>query len=565
MRAEDRVSPTHPQGRFLSIGDSIGFKRPNTSVRNQTHVDVWRTPAKIRASQRGGSARLQRTMEAAVEHVAKRTFQIVVAASKNRGIGLAGGIPWRLPGDLKYFKAITTHTHDAEKRNAVIMGRKTWESLPEKFKPLPGRMNVVLTRKIKADENSPPMQEQEGTRNQYPDGVYVMASLDAALKLLAEDAHKDTIENVYVIGGGVVYEEALSSPLCEAIHYTEVGTQTKCDTYFPEITPDAFRVWSASEAKMENGVPYTFLCYTRAGATITPNLPPAMTFGHEEYQYLDMVKDIIETGCLKGDRTGVGTLSKFGRQMRFNLRYTFPLLTTKRTFWRGVAEELLWFISGSTNANLLREKGVHIWDGNGSREFLDNLGLQHREEMDLGPVYGFQWRHFGAKYTDMHADYSNQGVDQLAEVIHKIKHTPNDRRIVLSAWNPCALKEMALPPCHMFCQFYVANGELSCQMYQRSCDLGLGVPFNIASYALLTRMIAHVCDLKPGDFVHVLGDAHVYTNHVEPLLEQLKHQPRAFPILRLNPEKKDIDAFTFDDFELIGYEPHKKIPMQMAV
>jgi len=389
--------------------------------------------------------------------------------------------------------------------------------------------------------------------------------LDAALKLLAEDAHKDKIENVYVIGGGVVYEEALSSPLCEAIHYTEVGTQTKCDTFFPEITPDTYRVWSASEAKMENGIPYTFLCYTRSGATVAPNLSPAMSFGHEEYQYLDMVKDIIESGCLKGDRTGVGTLSKFGRQMRFNLRYTFPLLTTKRTFWRGVAEELLWFISGSTNANLLRERGVHIWDGNGSREFLDNLGLQHREEMDLGPVYGFQWRHFGAKYTDMHADYSNQGVDQLAEVIHKIKHTPNDRRIVLSAWNPCALKEMALPPCHMFCQFYVANGELSCQMYQRSCDLGLGVPFNIASYALLTRMIAHVCDLKPGDFVHVLGDAHVYTNHVEPLLEQLKHQPRAFPILRLNPEKKDIDAFTFDDFELIGYEPHKKIPMQMAV
>ena len=194
-----------------------------------------------------------------------------------------------------------------------------------------------------------------------------------------------------------------------------------------------------------------------------------------------MVREVIAEGVKRGDRTGTGTLSVFGRQMRFDLREGFPLLTTKRVFWRGVAEELLWFIRGSTSAKELQEKNIHIWDGNGSREFLDKNGLGHREEGDLGPVYGFQWRHFGADYQDMHADYSGQGVDQLAEVIDKIRNKPEDRRIIISAWNPAAIPEMALPPCHCFCQFYVANGELSCQLYQRSCDMGLGVPLNIAS------------------------------------------------------------------------------------
>jgi len=287
---------------------------------------------------------------------------------------------------------------------------------------------------------------------------------------------------------------------------------------------------------------------------------------HEEYQYLEMIEDIIKHGNRKDDRTGVGTISKFGAQMRFSLRDgVFPLLTTKRVFWKGVVEELLWFIRGDTNGATLSKKGVKIWDANGSRQFLDSRGLTHREENDLGPVYGFQWRHFGAKYVDMHTDYTGQGVDQLKDVIHKLKTNPNDRRIVMSAWNPADLDQMALPPCHMFCQFYVANGELSCQLYQRSCDMGLGVPFNIASYALLTLMLAQVCGLKGGEFVHTLGDAHVYTNHVEPLKEQIQRTPKAFPKIRINPDVADIDSFKFEDFELIGYEPHPTIKMDMAV
>lgn len=287
---------------------------------------------------------------------------------------------------------------------------------------------------------------------------------------------------------------------------------------------------------------------------------------HDEQQYLDLISNIIKNGNKKTDRTGTGTMSMFGAQMRFNLRNgTFPLLTTKKTFWRGIAEELFWFIKGSTNANDLVEKNVRIWDGNGSREFLDSLGFTDREVNDLGPVYGFQWRHFGAEYVDTKTDYTGQGIDQLMDVINKIKNRPDDRRIIMCAWNPADLNKMALPPCHCLVQFYVANGELSCQLYQRSADMGLGVPFNIASYALLTHMIAHVTDLKPGDFVHTLGDAHVYLNHIEPLTVQLGRQPKEFPKLVIKRKVENIEDFKFEDFAVEGYEPHPKITMDMSV
>ena len=252
-------------------------------------------------------------------------------------------------------------------------------------------------------------------------------------------------------------------------------------------------------------------------------------------------------------------------QMRFDLSERFPLLTTKNVFWRGCAEELLWFLHGETNAKLLQDKKIRIWDGNSSREYLDSIGLTGREEGDLGPVYGWQWRHFGAAYTDMHADYTGQGVDQVAQVLDAIRNKPHDRRIILSAWNPADIPKMALPPCHMFAQFFVADGALSCQMYQRSADLGLGVPFNIASYALMTCLFAQVCGLERGELVHVIGDAHVYLNHVAALKEQLAREPRPFPTLRINPAKTDIDSFTYADFTLENYRPHKKLAMPMAV
>lgn len=224
---------------------------------------------------------------------------------------------------------------------------------------------------------------------------------------------------------------------------------------------------------------------------------------HEEYQYLRHIKNIIEKNVKRSDRTGVGTYSIFGAQMRYTLRDDiFPLLTTKRVFFRGVVEELLWFIKGSTNALELRDKNIHIWDANSTREYLDSIGLTDREEGDLGPVYGFQWRHFGTEYKGMHVDYKNKGIDQLAHIINTIKTKPTDRRIIMTAWNPIDIPEMALPPCHCLVQFFVEDGELSCQLYQRSADMGLGVPFNIASYALLTYMIAHVTGLKVNMFLN---------------------------------------------------------------
>lgn len=251
-------------------------------------------------------------------------------------------------------------------------------------------------------------------------------------------------------------------------------------------------------------------------------------------------------------------------------------------FLRAVIAELLWFIEGNTSSLALSEQGVKIWDGNGSREFLDSVGLTHHEVGDLGPVYGFQWRHFGATYVDAKTDYTGQGVDQLAEVIHKLRTNPYDRRIILSAWNPRDIPRMALPPCHMFAQFYVSfprsqketeeqagekpKGHLHCQLYQRSCDMGLGVPFNIASYALLTHMIAHVCDLVPGSLTHVMGDAHVYLDHVDALKTQLEREPRDFPELEIKREKGgSIDGWKIDDFVVKGYNPHKTIAMKMSV
>ena len=287
---------------------------------------------------------------------------------------------------------------------------------------------------------------------------------------------------------------------------------------------------------------------------------------HPEKQYLNLVRSVLERGEPRTDRTGTGTLSVFGASMRFSLREGFPLLTTKRVFWKAVCEELLWFIRGDTDARHLSEKGVRIWDANSSRAFLDSMGFLDREEGDLGPIYGFQWRHWGAEYGTAKDDYQGKGVDQLRQVIELIKTEPSSRRIILSAWNPTAIPKMALPPCHVMAQFYVSGSkELSCQLYQRSADLGLGVPFNIASYSLLTHMIAQVCGLAVGDFVHVLGDAHVYANHVEALTDQIEREPRSFPTLKLNSRITEIDDFTIDDVELEGYRPHPSVPMKMAV
>jgi dihydrofolate reductase/thymidylate synthase len=493
--------------------------------------------------------------------MAAHNISVIVATTQKGGIGKDGALPWKLPADMAHFKKVTMAAPSG-KMNAVVMGRKTWESIPEKFGPLAGRVNVVLSRKVAEPEFASP----------YPADVLTASSVEDALKQLGE---RSDVSEIFAIGGESVYKEALSLPACGRIFVTRITKDFECDTFFPAFDDTSFRVAYVSKTSSHENLSYDFLVYERVheakdNVMVMPS-PSMLAIGgndkflHEEYQYLNLVQEICERGYSGDDRTGTGTVSLFGTTMRFDLRKSFPLLTTKRVFWRGVLEELLWFIKGDTNGNNLAAKGIKIWDDNGSRDFLDKRGLSHHEEGDLGPVYGFQWRHFGAEYVDMHTDYTGKGVDQLADCIKKIKEDPTNRRILMSAWNPPDVKKMALPPCHMFCQFYVANGELSCLMHQRSADMGLGVPFNIASYAALTCMMAQVCGLKPGEFIHNMGNCHVYSNHVEPLKQQLERTPRPFPILKLNPDVKDIDAFQASDFEVLGYSPHGKIAMEMAV
>lgn len=259
-------------------------------------------------------------------------------------------------------------------------------------------------------------------------------------------------------------------------------------------------------------------------------------------QYLDLLRDVLENGVDKMDRTGVGTRSVFGRQMRFDLNKGFPLMTTKKMHLKSIIYELLWFLKGDTNVKYLQEHGVRIWN-----EWADENG-------DLGPVYGSQWR-----------NWNGEGIDQIAEVIEKLKKTPNDRRMIVSAWNVGKIAQMHLPPCHMMFQFYVANNKLSCMLYQRSCDMFLGVPFNIASYALLTMMIAQVCGYEFGEFIHTLGDTHIYHNHFDQVREQLSHTPYELPQMRINPEVKDINDFKYEDFELVNYKSYEAIKGQVAV
>jgi len=262
-------------------------------------------------------------------------------------------------------------------------------------------------------------------------------------------------------------------------------------------------------------------------------------------QYHDLMRHVLEHGATKTDRTGTGTVSVFGYQMRFDLQEGFPMLTTKKLHLKSILHELLWFLKGDTNIKYLKDNGVSIWD-----EWADENG-------NLGPVYGSQWRSWPA------AD--GRHIDQITQVVNQIKNNPDSRRMIVSAWNVGEIDKMKLPPCHAFFQFYVADGKLSCQLYQRSADIFLGVPFNIASYAILTLMIAQVCDLKPGEFIHTLGDAHLYSNHIEQAKLQLSRDFRKLPTLKINPEVKDIFGFKFEDFSLEGYDPHPHIKAAVAV
>lgn len=459
-----------------------------------------------------------------------RPFSLIVCTTADMGIGFQGTMPWNIREELLHFRQTTCGTG----KNTVIMGRRTWDSLPVPNRPLKNRKNIVISRD--------PLLT-------FP-GAHHALSLTHALAMASENAQGE----IFVIGGGSVYAEAIQHPQCVKIHRSLLeplaGQEWKCDTFFPSL--DRFTMAHHTIIRRE-----TYRFHAQVW------IPRVINF---EQQYLDLVYGILYSGRAKEDRTGTGTLSVFGPKIRMDLRnHQFPLLTTKHMFIRGIFEELKWFLAGHTDAKLLAAKNVHIWDANGSREALDRQGLVTREEGDLGPIYGFQWRHFGAEYKDCHTDYTGQGVDQLQKVVEDLKTQPHSRRILMSAWNPRDLAQMALPPCHCLCQFYVNRGELCCQMYQRSGDVGLGVPFNMASYALLTIMLAHVCGLEPGELHLVLGDAHVYMNHVEALKEQVCRDIRTPPKLFIKRAVTRVEDFVWEDFELTDYHPHESIAMPLSV
>lgn len=468
-----------------------------------------------------------------------KQINIIVAIDSKNGIGKDNSIPWNFKDDMKYFKKVTTETSDVKKRNAIIMGRKTWESIGKHS--LPNRINVVLT--------SYPQKYGEKIND-----ILFYSDMNVAIENMMAT---EEVENIFIIGGSKLYKDTMEfcgyPHYCDKLYVTHIEGDYDCDVFFPEIDNKKYGI--LSKKKADN---MTFTVYKNR-----------KNRDHEEYQYLDMIENIMKNGYENMDRTKVGTLSLFGNMSRYSLKNNqIPMLTTKKVFLRGVIEEVLWFLRGDTDVKKLQEKNVHIWDGNSSREYLDSIGLNHYEEGDGGPIYGFNFRHFGAKYVNCHTDYKDEGVDQLAECINLIKNNENSRRILINLWNPSQLKEVSLPACHCMYQFYVRDNTLSCMMTQRSADFALGVPFNLVSASILTIILANICNLEPCELIHSVGNAHVYKNHIEGLSRQVKRCPKQFPKIVLNKKLEtieDIENLDSSDFVLSEYDPHPGIKMKMAV
>lgn len=449
-------------------------------------------------------------------------LKMIVAIDDDYGIGKNGKIPWK--SDLSYFKKITTAVREQTKTNCIIMGRKTYESMNKCKYIRKSRMCCVLSK------------------SQYECDDYTFSDLKSCLQWVSQN---DSIESIFIVGGSYVYKEAFRYNLSE-IYITKVNGSYDCDTNV---------IW------LKN--------YLTNYCTMT-HCVESEAFSHQifkmsdEMQYIQLLKDILENGELRSNRTDIKTLSVFGKQIRFDISKKLPLLTSKRVYWKGVMKELLWFIKGDTSATRLNGEGIKIWNGNSTREFLDNRGLEYSEG-DVGPVYGFQWRHWNADYDTCDSSYDGKGIDQLSRLIESIKSDPYGRRHILSAWNVGQLDKMALPPCHIMCQFYVSSKGLSCQMYQRSVDTFLGLPFNIASYAVLTYIIAHVTGYKPYELVMCLGDTHIYENHIDAVKQQISNPMHPFPTLKINKKTTNIDDLEYDDFELMDYNHSGTIKAEMAV
>lgn len=452
-------------------------------------------------------------------------MNIIAAHDEEYGIGKDNSIPWYCEDDMTFFRKVT-------KNGVLIMGRKTWDSLSLKSRnslSKYGRECIVIS--------STPVEDCE-TVSSYTEAK--------ELALFKVDEHR-----IFFIGGSQVYADAIEDPDVRTMYITEIEGGHDCDVFFPYFDASKWKV----RYKLKLGEYSKMTHYTRE---------------HEEEQYLELLTKIVRSGAHLQDRTKTGILSVFGAQMKFDCSEKFPLLTTKKTFFKGIVEELLWFMKGETDSKKLEQVGVNIWKGNTSREYLDAHGFSNRREGDIGPGYGHQWRHWNAKYTNPEEDYTNRGVDQLKNCIESIKKelaTGNhDRRNLMLAWNPEQVGEMSLPPCHILVQFYLESDNLSLHMYQRSADMFLGVPFNIASYALLLKIVAKLTNTYPKELTMSFGDAHVYSNHIDAVYEQLGNEPYPFPTVELDiTPDMDIKDIQSGMIKLVDYQHHKAIRAPMAI
>jgi len=486
-------------------------------------------------------------------------FSIVVSLNNHNLIGENDKLLIHSKKDLKNFQQITTGK--SETKNIVIMGYKTWLSIPEGKRPLKDRMNIVLTKSHIVSES---------------ENVKSFKSLEKAFSWSSKGDGE-----IFVIGGTQIFNECCKSEYIDNL--SKLYVTRFDDNYHPRNTTHSFPSQLFNDMKLVKQsainheicerphleTPKSFLDeylkeQTSKSISFTFDIYQNKNeINEEEYQYLNLLKKVLEEG-LETESRNSKVFSLFGEKMVYDLSKGFPLLTTKRVGYKTVLRELLWFIRGSTSNKELTDKKVHIWTPNSSREFLDSRGLDY-EEGDLGPVYGFQWRHFGAEYEDKDTDYRGKGIDQLQNVIDLIKNEPNSRRIILNSWNASDLDKMALPPCHVMCQFNVdtKNNKLDCQLYQRSGDMFLGVPFNIASYALLTHIIAKLTGYQVGKLIHVLGDTHIYESHIEAVKTQIKRIPYQFPELNISNQLTDINTIKEHYFTLQNYKYHDRISAPM--
>jgi thymidylate synthase len=505
------------------------------------------------------------------------TISLIACVDNKFGIGKDNDLLYHIDGDMKYFKNITTNSKQEGNakamfvdRNIVVMGRTTWFSIPNMQRPLPGRVNVVLPNDKHLHKLSPyPWKIQYNqwliTKHTLNNNIYYMTYNQ--FKCL----YKLTNANVFVIGGGEIYKMFMNDDMMKPsnIYLTQVWSKTPVsepDTFLEPLTSD-YELTRVSEKMSYKDGHYMFLKYHKNDNYVT-----------DEDKYLNLCTDVLTNGTLRTDRTEVGTFSVFGRQISFDISETVPLFTTKRVPWKSVIEELLWFTRGDTDAKILQKNGVHIWDGNTSRAFLNSRNLFKYDEGVLGPGYGWQMRCFGGTYDQCLSDTSQfditklDGVDQLSNIVNELKTNPFSRRIMLSYWNPINFDQTALLPCHVTVQFYVeetneGSRTLNCMFTMRSNDLFLGNPFNIFSYTVLTYILAMKCNLIPGKLVYSCGDAHIYKNHVAQVGEQLSRPKRPLPKLFVDPsvKHKDWKDIKVTDFDIVGYFPHPSITAKMAV